>query len=338
MSGILKLAFVGCGAISRFHLDGILESAPRIKVTAAIDPEPGRAEAIASETGAEVFLSLAEAIGRGDFDAVDLMLPHDLHESAAVQALEAGKHVLLEKPMAPDLDACERILAAAERAGGVFMVGENAQYWPEIVKTRELVQSGAIGEIITARAAFVMEFDPQWFEGERPWRCDRARTGGGIAIDGGSHWIRPLRMWMGEIDAVVAALGHPLESMEGESQVRSLLRFRSGKTASFDALMAETVLAPEPWWRLTGTRGEILIDGGFTGGIRIFDADHREGKLVQEPQGYARSFGPELADFAAAVLDGKALEAGPEQSLGELRTALSIYRSAASGKWEMVWE
>ena len=168
MSGILKLAFVGCGAISRFHLDGILESAPGIQVTAAIDPDPGRAEAIASETGAQVFTSLAEGIGRGDFDAVDLMLPHDLHESAAVQALEAGKHVLLEKPMAPDLDACERILAAAEKAGSVFMVGENAQYWPEIVKTRELVQSGAIGEIITARAAFVMEFDPQWFEGENP--------------------------------------------------------------------------------------------------------------------------------------------------------------------------
>ena len=120
--------------------------------------------------------------------------------------------------------------------------------------------------------------------------------------------------------------------------MRSLLRFRSGKIASFDALMAETILAPEPWWRLTGTRGEILIDGGFAGGIRIFDADHREGKLVQEPQGYAGSFGPELADFAAAVLDGKTLEAGPEQSLGELRTALAIYRSAASGKWESVWE
>ena len=337
MSRTLKLASVGCGAISRFHLDGILESAPRIQVTAAIDPDRGRAQAIAAETGAQVFSSLAEGLEEGDFEAVDLMLPHDLHESATLQALEAGKHVLLEKPMAPALDACERILAAAEKAEGVFMVAENAQYWPEIVKTRQLLRSGAIGDVITARAAFVMEFDPQWFEGEKPWRCDRARTGGGIAVDGGSHWIRPLRMWLGEIDAVVAAIDHPLESMEGESLVRALLRFRSGTIAGFDALMADTVLGPDPWWRVTGTRGEILIDGGFAGGIRLFDADNREGRLVREPEGYARSFGPELADFAAAVLDGKPLAAGPEQSLGELRTALAIYRSAASGKWESVW-
>ncbi len=104
MSKTLKLAFVGCGAISRFHLDGIQESAPSVQVTAAIDPDRGRAEAIAAETGAQVFSSLEEGLDRGDFDAVDLMLPHDLHESATLQALEAGKHVLLEKPMAPGLD------------------------------------------------------------------------------------------------------------------------------------------------------------------------------------------------------------------------------------------
>ena len=337
MPDALKLAFVGCGAIARYHLDGINEHAPRINVTAAVDLDAQKAKEYADETGGTAYTSLEEALENGDFDAVDLMLPHDLHEQAAIQCFEAGKHVLLEKPMALELDACERILAAAKAAGTVFMVAENAQYWPEIVKAAEVIESGAIGEIITARAAFTYEFDPVWFDEETPWRYQKSRTGGGITIDGGSHWIRPLRMWMGEIDEVVGIIGHPLKQMEGESLTRALLRFQSGKTAVFDAMMIDTVFAPDPWWRITGTKGELTIDTGFEGALRLFDADHRDGKLLMEPKGYPQSFGPELADFAAAVLDGKALTAGPEQSLGELRTAMAIYRSAASNNWEKVW-
>ena len=66
-----------------------------------------------------------------------------------------------------------------------------------------------------------MAFDPYWFRGARPWRFDQARTGGGVVIDGSSHWLRPLRMWLGEIDEVVAALGHHLQPMEGESLARA---------------------------------------------------------------------------------------------------------------------
>ncbi len=338
MTRRLKLALIGCGAISRYHLDGIAEGSGRIEITAAVDTDPDRAEAVAAETGASVFTSLEEALDAGDFDAVDIMLPHDLHEWAATACLAAGRHVLLEKPMAPTLDGCDRILEAAARAETAFMVAENAQYWPEIVRAAELIEEGAIGEVVTARAAFVCEFDTYWFPDARAWRLDRGRTGGGIVIDGGSHWMRPLRMWLGEIDEVIAVLGHPLGSMEGESLCRAIFRFRSGLVAGFDALMLDTVLGPDPWWRITGTRGEILIDGGFEGGLRLFDGDHREGRRVMDPAGYPKSFGPQLEDFARVVLDGAEPAAPAEHSLGELRTALALYRSAASSAWEKVWD
>ena len=339
----LRLAFVGCGAIARYHLDGINEYAPRIQVTAVIDPDRARAESYAAETGATAFSSLTEALQSDTFDAVDILVPHDLHEELTLMSFAAGKHVLLEKPMAPTLEASLRILEAASQArkqfpGLVFMVAENAQYWPEIVLAKKLIDDGAIGEIITARASFALEIDPYFFGEERPWRYSRSKTGGGIAIDGGSHWIRPLRMWMGEIEAVFGTLGYPLEKMEGESLVRSLLCFKSGKVACFDALMVESVLAPDPWWRITGTKGEIIIEGGFEGGLLLFDADHRDGLRVAEPLGYAKSFGPELEDFCRVVLDGATPAAGPEYSLGELRAALALYRSAKNNRWESVWD
>ena len=166
----LKLALLGCGAIAKFHLDGIREHVPRIEVTALIDRDPERAEALAKETGGQVFGSLDEALEKGDFDAVDIMLPHDLHEEATLQCFQAGKHVMLEKPMAPTLEACDRILAAASETDRVFMVGENSQYWPEIVKAKEAIEEGLIGEVITARAAYVAEFDAFWFKKGHDWR------------------------------------------------------------------------------------------------------------------------------------------------------------------------
>lgn len=333
----LKMALVGCGAIARFHLDGILEHVPRVQVTATVDRDLERAKEMADEVGAEAFGSLEEALEKGDFEAVDIMLPHDFHEEAATKCFDAGKHVLLEKPIAPTLEACDRILKAGASSGRVFMVAENSQYWPEIVRTKEAIEEGLIGDLITARAAYVASFDPYWFKDGHDWRLNQKRTGGGVTVDGGAHWIRPLRMWFGEIEEVVGVLGYPLKQMEGESLMRSIVRFQSGKSAILDAMMIDTVFAPDDWWRITGSKGEITIGGGFDGGITLWDRDHRDGTPLMEPKGYAQSFGPEIADFASAVLDGTELVAGPEMALGELRTAFAIYRSAEHGRWEKVW-
>lgn len=339
-SQTLRLALVGCGAISKMHRIGIQDGAPRIAITAAVDVSRASAESVASETGAEVFESLDAALESGCFDAVDLMLPHHLHESAALRCLDAGVHVLLEKPMAPSVDACARILEAAgkaaERNGAVFMVAENSQYWPEVVTAKRLIDDGVIGDVVTARAAIFFPPMGDYYGGDKPWRFDNAAAGGGIALDTGSHWIRPLRIWLGEVDEVVAALGHPFGQMEGESLVRSLLRFRSGVVASFDALLSEAPLSPEPLFRITGSRGEITIDG--LGRATVFDADHRRGRSEGEPGGYMKSYAGEFEDFAAAVLDGRPLAAGPEVALGELRTALALYRSAETRSWEKVWD
>ena len=330
------MALVGCGAIARVHLPAIREGAPRIEIAAAVDADRGRAEAVARETGARVFASIEDALVDGDFDAVDLMLPHHLHEDAAVRAFAAGKHVLLEKPLATTLDACERILAAWRRAGTVFMVAENTQYWPEVLTAKRLLADGAIGEVVTARGSFAIPPMAAYYGGDQPWRLDNRIAGGGIVLDTGSHWIRPLRMLLGEIDEVIGALGRPYERMQGESLVRALLRFRSGVVAALDGIMKDGPFVPEPMFRVTGTRGEITIER--PGRVVVWDAEHRDGRQIGEVGGYQRSYPGEFADFAAAVLDGRPLAAGAEVAIGELRVALALYRSAETRRWEKVWE
>ncbi len=329
----LRLAFVGCGAIAHWHLSAVRAAAARTDVTAVVDTDHRRSLAMAKETGAEAFGSLDEALAAGAFDAVLIMVPHRLHEELAIAAVRAGKHVLLEKPMAPSLEACDRILAAIEASTTVFAVAENAQFWPEVVMTKDLIDDGAVGEVITARAWHCTPPMDQFF-GEGSWRLSMAEAGGGVAIDAGSHWLRPLRMWLGELVEVVAATGRPYRAMEGESMCRALCRFDSGVVASFDAVLSPGPAAPLPLFQVTGSRGEVVVD--VLGRVKLYDGSDPRGAVVGQG-GYLQSYESQIVSFEAAVLDGVAPPKGAEYALGELRGALAMYRSAASGRWEPVW-
>lgn len=329
----LRLGMVGCGAIAGWHLEAIAKAAHRTDVTAVIDVRGERAVALAAKTNAKPYTDLEEALRTDAFDAALVMVPHDRHEAVATAVLKAGRHLLLEKPMAPTLDACARILAAAKEAGTIFMVAENAQYWPEVVTAKNLVEAGAIGEVITARSWHCAPPMDEFYRGDDPWRLSAGATGGGIAIDTGSHWLRPLRMWLGEIDEVVAVTGRVMDDMEGESLCRALCRFGGGVVASFDALLSPGPAAPVAPFQLTGTKGEIVVEHGR---VLLYDGTEARGS-AHGGGNYFMSYQAQIADFEATVLDGTAPAAPAEFALGELRAALAMYRSAQSGRWESVW-
>lgn len=332
MPSELRLALVGCGAIADWHVAAIAAAAPRIRITACIDPVAERATAMAARTGGTPFATLAAMLDASAADAVAILVPHHLHEPLALEALRAHRHVFLEKPMATTLDASARILAAARYAGTVFMLAENAQYWPGVLTAKALVDEGAIGTLLTARAWSCTPPGGRFFEGAEPWRLSQAAAGGGVAIDAGSHFLRPLRMWCGEIAEVVAVTARRDPADEVEMLCRALCRFESGLVASFDALLATIPGTAVPRFQVTGTTGEIVIDGAE---VRLYDASGGAGRVVGASD-YRKSYEGEWRDFEAAVLDGTRPAAPPEYSLGELRAALAMYRSATSRRWEPV--
>jgi predicted dehydrogenase len=328
----LRLALVGCGAIAEWHWNAIRAAASRTRVTACIDPSAERAAALAARTGGTAFASLTATVTARAADAVAILVPHHLHEPLAREAFDAGLHVFLEKPMATTLEACERILAAAHAARTVFMLAENAQYWPGVVRAKELLDAGAIGALVTARAWSCTPPTGRFFEGERPWRQSAAAAGGGVAVDTGSHFLRPLRMWCGDLVEVVAVTAKRDPAMEVESLCRALCRFESGLVASFDALLANVSGTTVPRFQVTGTTGELVVDGAE---VRLYDATGGAGTVVGRSD-YLASYEGEWRDFESAVLDGTPLAASPEYGVGELRAALAMYRSSESRQWEPV--
>ena len=333
----LKMALVGCGGIAQVHWQGIKEIASRVDVTAVVDTNSDSATAMAKLTGAEAFFDLEEALKNGDFEAVDIMLPHDLHESAALACFSAGKHVLLEKPMAHSLESAERILQASQKVTTTFMIAEQAQYWTDVIKARDLMDAGAIGEVISASGNFYdrVVIDP---DAPPPWRYSLAISGGGVTMDGGAHWIRPLRMMMGEVDEVIGVAGRHVPRMESESWSRMLMKFENGTVGMLTCQNVMHASGPTDMFRITGSEGELQITGGRDGQLLLFNKEHPRGEVIMSAvEGKRNSYGEEIKDFCKVVLDGSTMAATPEFSLGELRTALALYRSIESGRWEKVW-
>jgi predicted dehydrogenase len=158
MAAKLRLALLGCGRIAQVHWRGIQESCgDLITVSACIDLFLPRAQAMAEKVSAATgetcaaFTSLAEAIASQQvhFEAVDIMLLHNQHEAAAVEAIEAGLEVLLEKPMSITPESCARIVRAAQARGNRFWVAEQEQYAPAILTAQRLIKEGAIGKTVT---------------------------------------------------------------------------------------------------------------------------------------------------------------------------------------------
>ncbi len=215
----------------------------------------------------------------------------------------------------------------------VFMLAENAQYWPEVLIAQSQIAAGAIGEIITARSWHNFPPPAEFYPGDKPWRFQKGAMGGGVALDTGSHWMRPLRMILGELDEIVAVTGRIWEQMDGESLVRALCRFESGVVASFDIMLATGAVALQPHFQFTGTKGELIISA--LGEVRLFDGKDWQGAVVGRGS-YMDSYQGVWQDFESAVLDGTPLAATAEYSLGEVRAAVAIEQSAATKQWVKV--
>ena len=348
----LKVAFVGCGNIANHHLKAA-QSTGRVTITALIDPnEPASqhlASALADHDGEgkrpRSFRSLAEALAADAsdplFDACDVMVPcfsdesGDLHETVALEALRAGKHVLLEKPVCVTPEAGERLasLHATRPASQVLAVAENAQFWPEVLAAKSAIERGDIGDVLSVRAKYWESADGEWAGDYLPgtWRCDASKLpAASFTYDGTTHFIRPLRMWLGEVARVAGTTGRTLAHMPGVSMSQHVLVFASGVSATLETLLAPSAISDQPFFTIQGTKGEIVI-GSFDGGCTLHTSNAEPRELCKV--GWDGGYEGEYADFAAAVLDGTRTKNGVAQAIADLRVVISLFTAAENQAW-----
>lgn len=268
----IRVAIIGCGWAGARHARAYNVCGVEVRWTVDVDRK--RAEALQGvQEGTRRAADYREVLDDAEVDAVDICLPHALHAPVAVEAAEAGKHVLCEKPIAASLEGADRMIEAAEQAGVVLMIAENVRFNPLFHKIRDLLQDGVIGQpalIQMTRECYLTRSLLQ----ERRWFLDARAAAGGIMMSGGIHDFETMRMLIGEVERVQALRARQrFVEMAGDDTSVAMIRFCDGTVGTLVESFVMKSLTTA-----TGSEVHTLrIDGDLASG------------MISSPEGRSRS-------------------------------------------------
>lgn len=320
----MRVGLIGCGTVAlRVHVPALTSTAGA-ELVACASRSRSSAETAAESCGARVFDTWEELVDDPDVDAVDICSPNAFHRDQAVAAAKARKHVLVEKPIARTVEEADEMVNAAEAAGSVLHVAQNLRYIAPVVAAREVIGSGALGDIVGVRSAFGHSGPRDWAP-DATWFFDPEASGGGALVDLGIHIIDLVLYVTGLEAAEVSAMtmGAGKDAVEDAAHV--LVRFDGGAIGS---VHASWVARPAPDIQLTifGTAGTLHFDPRSPLTLRRADGSKQEIELP------AVDANP-VSDFARAVAGLG--PRGPAATGADGRAALAIacaaYASASTG-------
>jgi predicted dehydrogenase len=228
---------------------------------------PALAEDLARAYGGVAVPTSEELLARADLDAVVLSVPHHLHAPLGAAAAAAGKHVIVEKPLANDLAAGVELVEAARAAGVLLSVCFPHRYQPSVVEARRLIAAGVLGTFAGSMLTFFMDKPPSYWVGgfsgraQSSWRGSREQAGGGVLIMNLCHYVDLLRHLTGaEADAVFARVEAIDRGAEVEDVVSVIVEYAGGALGSLVACAALPGSSSETELRLWGADGQIAVE------------------------------------------------------------------------------
>jgi phthalate 4,5-cis-dihydrodiol dehydrogenase len=320
------VGIVGLGRISRGHAQAIRQ-AEGVRLVAACDIDPERVARFTAEWGCAGTQDIRQLLERRDVDIVLLLLPHGLHEEATIQAAQAGKHIMVEKPMAMDVAACDRMIAAARAAGVQLFVAHTERFIAATRTAKRLLEEGRLGAPVLATDTW---YQPFRRETRQPWMLDRAR-GGGFLQMAGSHMIDRLVYLLGSpvanVRAVVRTAYHP--DIRCDDAVLAFLQLRSGVPATFGTVSYRD--HPDAGVEAHGV--EILCEDG------MLKVEHRRrvwvsknGRYEEVPVEQENAFKLEWELFARSIAEGKEPPVPVEHARHVVAVMEACERSSETGQ------
>lgn len=212
---MVNVGVIGCGKIAQVrHLPEYADN-PSARILGVYDVNECRAAEMGAKYHAKVFPSYEALLAENEIQAVSICTANFSHCEIAVKALEAGKHVLCEKPMAVTYEECRRMTEAARRAGRFLMVGHNQRLTKTHIRAKKLIQSGEIGQIITFKSSFSHSGPENWtVDRNRVWFFDKKSAAFGAMADLGTHKIDLIQFLTGEKIKEVQAVTGTLEKKD----------------------------------------------------------------------------------------------------------------------------
>lgn len=261
----LRMGVIGAGFMGRQHI-GFIRAAPGLALTAVTDP------AVADGAfGCPTYETAGRMLENEHLDAVIIANPNALHVDTAVECLEAGLAVLLEKPAAVDYAQSLRLVDAVERLDGRLLVGHHRRHHPAVARARTAVGSGELGEVVAVSGLWSARKEDSYFT-EMPWH---SLPGAGVTLINAVHDLDLLRHLCGEVAEIQAMQSSHARGLAVEDTVSLNLRFESGAVGSF--LASDAGVSPWGWdqaadetpafphlpdgvaYRIVGTRAALSV-------------------------------------------------------------------------------
>lgn len=348
-----RLGIIGAGGIAREVHVPVLRTFSDVKIVAVADADRAAAERLAGVHGIPyVMTDYRELLARSDVDVVLISTPNHLHAEMAVAALEAGKHVLLEKPMATCAAEAERIAAKARECGRILMVGMNNRFRPDAQQLKRYLEGGAFGDVYHVRTGWLRRAGiPSWSR----WFTDKARAGGGVLLDIGVHML-DLALWLLGNPRVVLVTGKTFQTFtrpearqtrmwapaasDGAYDVEdfavAFLHLETGATLTLEVSWAANLARDVQFVHLFGTgAGAVLEEIDFSD-RRFTVYTERFGCLVDEsPRVKWEPWGDRVAmwrHFLDCVKTGQPPSAAVEEAVQVQRILDAIYTASETGQ------
>jgi len=338
----VRIGVLGCGTAAHFHA-AAFRSSQKIKMMSAFDANYENAKKLADIYNLTVSKTYQDMLKNDEIDAVLITLPHHLHTEPTVAAAEAGKHILCEKPMAPTLEECDKMIKAAKKAGVKLMIAENHRFLPAHGLIKKTLDDGLIGKPLLVRGYEGVDETPDLSKPEH-WKGSPEKAGGGVLMDAAVHKFAILNWMLGDMASAYCWLAKQVIKLENkaEDNAMTFLKFESGCIG--EIVVSDTVFSP-PNNRLEfyGTEGTILEDHSWKKPVQIFSTAKEAGENRHQwfspevehdtfPGYYIISFHKEDEHFAECVLEDKEPVFTPEEAKNAVAVVLLCYLSAKTGK------
>lgn len=339
----IRFGIIGAGVAGRYHAQAIAQT-PGAQLVAVCAGRPERAATLAEAFGASVEPDVDALLARNDVDAVCICTPSGQHAAQGIAAAQAGKHVLVEKPIAITLPDADALINACRAAGVHLGVALQRRTDPDFRAAHDAIAAGAFGRLALG-AITVPYLRTQEYYDSADWRGTWALDGGGALMNQGIHLVDLLLWLMGddvvEVQAYTATLARAIEV---EDCVSAALRFASG---ALGAIAATTVVAPGFPHRVEvyGTHGGLQIEGeaivrwettstSTVPAPRTTDGAGRQAAGAgAHPTGISAIGHTRIMhDFAAAIRAQRAPLVTGEEARRALAVALAVYESARTGR------
>ncbi len=340
----LRFGIVGCGVIGQTHAAAV-SSLSDAELVGVADVVPERARALAGAYGVAAYPDLTSMLAAADIDVVTISTASGLHGEQAEEAMRAGKHVIVEKPLEITLPAIDHLLHIQREAGVKLAVISQHRYDPAARQVHESIAAGALGTLVLANAHILWWRSQEYYDSGE-WRGTWALDGGGVLMNQSIHSIDLLQWFMGPVRSVSAYTGTLAHRMETEDTAVAALRFESGALGS---ISATTTAYPGVGTRLEilGSEGSAVIaddrlsylhlkrEGGHDVGPYGLETRERPQSGSQEPEGDAHML--QIEDIIREIRRNGTPMVDGEAARHDVAIILAIYESARTGR-EVVLE